>query len=496
MASLLELSHELLHCIFIDLEPADLASLSRTCHTLNSYVRGNRLLHKDLYVRRYDEPRGKMEPDWENDIHDLVKLERILESESRQSKSQYLGFVAKQMNRLIERSKADPEESLNIQLLTEYFKDTNNIDAFLCASGLFGRARTENQQAAATEDLRQASAKLHCLYGVPIDNVPRASRPSFTMARPDMPSMCTRLQLRPHMMHTYARSKVYDLREYTDNTLWGPFMNDGSHRVDWEKVEAVMIVLGFNLDKFSEREQGRWPKVWDRPFVGASPNSYLSLPAAPGPTKDMDEEMSKIREMALSLDAQDPYGISGTWMRVVCFLDYNDLYAFNFAQRIPDDEPREPIATEEAIRLIKIKLQVTKIEPPGSSNDDDDETGGDGLDWSGFQGERLPVVHFRGTSRSLHASWDPNANSRIRGSVRQTPEGEIRWTTFSIFHGEERWRSEGIQVGGLRSARGVLGNWFDKDYDQHGPAGPTAFWKVTDDLEEEKTGGASMFFHT
>jgi hypothetical protein len=46
--------------------------------------------------------------------------------------------------------------------------------------------------------------------------------------------------------------------------------------------------------------------------------------------------------------------------------------------------------------------------------------------------------------------------------VRQTPEGAIRWTTFSIFHGEERWRSEGIQVGGLRSARGVLGNWFDK----------------------------------
>lgn len=27
---------------------------------------------------------------------------------------------------------------------------------------------------------------------------------------------------------------------------------------------------------------------------------------------------------------------------------------------------------------------------------------------------------------------------------------------------EERWRSEGIQVGGIRSARGVFGNWFDK----------------------------------
>ena len=36
-------------------------------------------------------------------------------------------------------------------------------------------------------------------------------------------------------------------------------------------------------------------------------------------------------------------------------------------------------------------------------------------DWSQFKGTRLPVVHFQGTSRSLHASWDPNANSKIRG---------------------------------------------------------------------------------
>ena len=127
-------------------------------------------------------------------------------------------------------------------------------------------------------------------------------------------------------------------------------------------------------------------------------------------------------------------------------------------------------------------MQVTRIDPPSGNSsrrssgstavfdeddydDDDYETEDEEeaeMDWSNFQGERLPVVHFRGTSRSLHASWDPNANSRIRGTVRQTPEGEIRWTTFSIFHGEEKWRSEGIQVGGLKSARGVLGNWFDK----------------------------------
>jgi hypothetical protein len=58
--------------------------------------------------------------------------------------------------------------------------------------------------------------------------------------------------------------------------------------------------------------------------------------------------------------------------------------------------------------------------------------------------------------------------------------------------GEERWRSEGIQVGGVRSARGVIGTWFDKDFEPTGPAGPTAFWKIgegsgeTEDSEEEE----------
>jgi len=98
-----------------------------------------------------------------------------------------------------------------------------------------------------------------------------------------------------------------------------------------------------------------------------------------------------------------------------------------------------------AIRLIRIKLQVTKIEPPGSGEEDEDgeygapagttEGSGDGLDWSGFEGERLPVVHFRGTSRSLHASWDPNANSRIRGMLLMvTGDQEVVWlnTSFKV----------------------------------------------------------------
>ena len=133
-----------------------------------------------------------------------------------------------------------------------------------------------------------------------------------------------------------------------------------------------------------------------------------------------------------------------------------------------------------------MEVRTTTIEAPGEDD-----------------GQELPVVHFRGTSRSMHASWDPNANSSIRGTVRLTKEGEIRWTTFSIYGNEERWKSEGIQVGGVKSGRGVLGHWFDKyvqrlvweiwrmlivcrDFNIHGPAGPTAFWKVSDEIDERE----------
>lgn len=108
-------------------------------------------------------------------------------------------------------------------------------------------------------------------------------------------------------------------------------------------------------------------------------------------------------------------------LQIVCFLDYNDLYNFNFgseAKKVPSDQPREPLTTEEAIRHIIMDLKVTEV------------THGDE-----FDNQDLPVVHFTGMSKSVEVSWDPNANSKIRGSVRLTPEGEVRWQTISILYG-------------------------------------------------------------
>lgn len=167
-------------------------------------------------------------------------------------------------------------------------------------------------------------------------------------------------------------------------------MDDGSGRVDWEKAQAVMIVLAHGLRIFSERTNGEIGPFWDKPFVGLSANSFIS------------HSFERVAEEPDQFAGQDPYGVRGTWMRVVNFLDYHDLFAFNFQPPlIPADQEREPISTKEAFRLILLKLKVTKVEQPSADDEDTDP--------------KMPIVHFEGVSKSLHMRWDPNANSQIRG---------------------------------------------------------------------------------
>ena len=80
-------------------------------------------------------------------------------------------------------------------------------------------------------------------------------------------------------------------------------------------------------------------------------------------------------------------------------LDFTELFAYNFAtERPPDGEPRPPLDTVEAVRIIVMEVRVTKIEAPGPGD-----------------GTTLPVVHFTGTTRSTRDHWDVNGHATIRG---------------------------------------------------------------------------------
>jgi hypothetical protein len=185
-------------------------------------------------------------------------------------------------------STAEGANSKTVARLTELFGDRSNKEAFFCQSTLWTRAKIGARPSPATsfED-RQASAHLHCLYGVPVLRPPRSH---FSLPYP------------------YACSMVYDLRNYTQRNFWGPFMNDGSADVDWERMEAVMIVLGYNLMMFTESASGIFKEQWTVPFSGVSPNSFRTISPLIGgmPTPPAD--------------LRDPYNVTGSYMRVICFL--------------------------------------------------------------------------------------------------------------------------------------------------------------------------------
>lgn len=289
----------------------------------------------------------------------------------------------------------DQPESEGTIILTEVlgklFEDDANKSAFLWRCSLF---RSTCQPIVAkfpqsTSREAELSAKLAVYYGTSLE------------------SGIVGLEV-----HPYARSRVYDLRRYTDENGWGPFKDANSGEVDWERVLAIMVDLGYNLrwvvlalrelaaENFElspeqrhliQRSDGTINAHPVKPFDGIGPYSFKSSPLNRTPV-----------EPRTDLDDQDPYGVTGTWMRLVCFLDWMNLQAFNFGSAsIPDDEDREPCRDHEAIRMIVLKLRVNKIADP----DEDDHPD-------------FPVVYFSGTSRSVHVAFDPNTNSRIRGRIR------------------------------------------------------------------------------
>ncbi|UKZ73830.1 hypothetical protein TrVFT333_001483 [Trichoderma virens FT-333] len=439
MAHLTTLPNEILHNILQWLAPRDLGSLPRVCKALHSFVKGNQKLCEDIYMHHFDAPPDDERLDWETELHDVVRLEIICHRDKVEDKENELRFVYKVVNRLLKHASSAGHAletsdtqyaSRNADFLKAVFEDETTREAFLQKSSLFERVyRSQHHQLPSVRmdnEQRQQSAKLHCLYGKPILKTGR---------------------LRSARTYPYACSKVYDIRQYTTRSRWGPFTSNGDDKVDWEKVEAILIVLGSNI--YTKKLTRLFSDVWDSPFSGSWKGSFISAP---------NPDIS-------SLDAMDPYGVTGTWYRIVCFLDYNDFFSYNFTNPERDQSPLHTLDVGEATRLIIMRIHVTKIEQAGPDSE--------------FSSD-LPIVHYEGVSRPLDDSWDDNASSDLRGTVGLTKEGEVRWTSVSIFQGHERWKSEGVQIGGPRSSKGVIGNWFDRDYDPHGPCGPSAFWKASD----------------
>jgi F-box associated protein len=394
MANLLDQCHEVLHWIFKHLDAADLSALAQTCRMLNSYTKNNHVLWKHVYLQHYDDPRRcyePREPDWEQEIKDLTKMLKILKAKKVAVKNENLEYVCeKAIDLALGASRGN--DSKNLQLLKALFDSSDsNSNIFVLGSRLY-EMTNRRRKANVPPERSQLIAHLHCLHGV------RTVKPLSD----DMNSAY------PLRAHPYARSIIYDLDNYTQENKWGPFSDSGDMSVDWEKVEAIMIDLAYNLNLYDDHTNSLKSDMRCLAFEGVQPNSYKSVTTGESDVESVSDTSSWSasreadplpQQVNLALDARDPYGITGTWERVVCFLDYNDFVRFNFERSAwPTDGSRPPVHTQEALRLIRMMVQVTKIEEAGEDD-----------------GKDLPVVHFEGKSCSMHMLWDPNANSRLTG---------------------------------------------------------------------------------
>jgi hypothetical protein len=197
-------------------------------------------------------------------------------------------FVATTVDELIATMSLDEHGiTHNGQLVTELFQHiAQNHDAFMCRSSLFGRAGSAKRKPAEDEESRQLSAKLHSLFGFPPSNAGRKD-----------------LSTNP-----YARSRVYDLRNYTDKNEWGPFRNDGTWRVDWEMIESIMIVIGHNSCFCAHAVSNRLRPPWFSPLDGVIP--------VESPGNMVSNYTALVQQPDIPLKMKDPYQVEGIWARV------------------------------------------------------------------------------------------------------------------------------------------------------------------------------------
>ncbi|KAF8167815.1 hypothetical protein B0H34DRAFT_683143 [Crassisporium funariophilum] len=239
-----------------------------------------------------------------------------------------------------------------------------------------------------------------------------------------------------------SRAYVYDLRHYNAENLWGPFLPDGL--VNWIHIEHLVNVVSSNIREL--------PGIW-----------CLTRP----PTcLDTRRPFSTVTS---SMKSNDWAGVEGTWRRYVCSMDYRDLYAFNFTDLA--DGPRHPRFFKdprfrEATRLLEMKLHIIPAQQMRFHRSVDLRTN--------KSSTHAPLC-FTGVSKGVNGN-----EATLEGLVTMGKDGTARWRFIIIYADHPQWSGNGVQIGGIGNAMGVVGIWTTIHHDQDDPFGPFWLWKVED----------------
>ncbi|KAI0704395.1 hypothetical protein C8T65DRAFT_653863 [Cerioporus squamosus] len=229
---------------------------------------------------------------------------------------------------------------------------------------------------------------------------------------------------------------------------------------DWGYLAAVRMVVEANIRESVQNVQdlrGLFSLDGLRPGSAPWDASAYKAPAPPEEGAEPSSDKGKGKERAMEEDECEGWdwaGVTGIWQRCVCWMDYRDLILHNLSGEFEDPH------LSEAVRIIPMRLRIRSYSPcsiPGY--------------------EHLPTIHVVGeTLRGVM----PGRPRKMHGTVSIIADGSVRWTLYSTVEGgnADEWVSEGIQVGGVASAMGILGMWTGAQHERMDPLGPCWAWKV------------------
>ncbi|THH07138.1 hypothetical protein EW145_g3598 [Phellinidium pouzarii] len=405
--------------------PRDVASFAQTCRTARALVyeaRDQHLWRRLFLEQPFDDPRCSLAVgtvhthtsnpiDWKKELQWRVYTMRVIQKISTHPPELFDALGA--LVGVVKNAPPMPEQP-------NESKDLGWLNNLVSEHDVFGNGASAASDW--TDEEQQRLAELWSYIGW---------RDSIT----------NRAAEELHVSRNTARSFVYDMRNYSRESGWGPFMPDKRGHVNWKHIESAITVVICNLLDLG----GLWPDT--RPPCGLDATRAYS---APGSHKR---------------DPRDWAGVEGTWRRYVCFMDYRDLFTFNVAHFSPhlprlfplgmanvlfqfsanayDPSFFDDIEFQEATRLIELTLHITRISVGTLSSHS--STASPSLSATAASTssssadsptpEQRPIIHFAGTSRGGNGN-----EAKVRGSVRMTPDGHIRWRFASIYDGHSQWR--------------------------------------------------------
>lgn len=272
---------ELIEYILSLCDPLEVAAFAQTSSFFRKivYETPDQHLWRSLYLSQpFDDPRNAVSPlgtpkssvDWRTELQRIIRARTIIEF--------------KDVIMCHEEERCTVLETLlnmidNVSPAPHLFSDQLSRNLLWVAAMLRGAGTfLHHDKWTPTSRELQLRARLHTHFGLtPIDTKP---------AR-----------------RVESRCLVYDMRRYNSENSYGPFLQDGSGRVDWTHMRAIHHCISMHVVDIPETE--------DFAFTVFPMSLPFGQPVI-APDTDLDQE-------------DDWAGVEGIWSCTYCFCDHREL---------------------------------------------------------------------------------------------------------------------------------------------------------------------------